>query len=288
MNKEINKRIQNAKLTPTEAKVAEYISKHYYNICFTSAFQLGEKIGTSDASVIRTARKLGFKGYSDLQMSITEFMKNDIAANGGVNFLPPNARYERKRQGLEADDLYEQMLKKANENVGNILRRNKEETFQNASRLILNAKRKFVMGFRGTGIVANLIGMSLGDIYTDVRCVCDADSKALEAIMDITEDDCLILISFPRYAEMAITVAKIARDRKAKIVIVTDKITAPFTEGADAVLLCGVDSVSINNSYVAPVVTAEMLLGTIYKSIGEKERIRMKELEKYISIHGLY
>ena len=87
---------------------------------------------------------------------------------------------------------------------------------------------------------------------------------------------------------MAITIAEIARAKGAKLVIMTDKITAPFTEGADAVLICGVDSMTINNSYVAPVVTAEMLLGTIYRSIGEKERMRMKELEKYIAIHGLY
>lgn len=288
MNKDIDIRIQNANLTPTEAKIAEYISRHYFNVCLSSALDLAELIGTSDASVIRTSRKLGFRGYTDMQKSIADFMKTDLATNGGVNFLPPNARYERKKQTIESDDLYEQMLHKANENVGTILQRNTPQTFQKASELILSSKRKFVMGFRGTGIIANLIGLSLGDVYTDVRCVSEADSRALEAIMDITEEDCLILISFPRYAEMAITIAEIARAKGAKLVIMTDKITAPFTEGADAVLICGVDSMTINNSYVAPVVTAEMLLGTIYRSIGEKERMRMKELEKYIAIHGLY
>ncbi len=288
MNKDIDIRIQNANLTPTEAKIAEYISKHYFNVCLSSVLNLAERIGVSDTSVIRTARKLGFQGYSDMQSSIAEFMKTDLATNGGVNFLPPNARYEQKKQAIDSDNLYEQMLNRASENIATILQRNSQQAFQKASELVLSSKRKFVMGFRGTGIIANLIGLSLGDVYTDVRCVSEADSRALETILDITEDDCLILISFPRYAEMAITVAEIARKNKAKIIIMTDKITAPFTEEADVVLICGVDSMTINNSYVAPVMTAEMLLGTIYRSIGEKERMKMKELEKYIAVHGLY
>ena len=40
MNKGIDSRIKKAKLTATEAKIAEYISRHYYNVCLTSALEL--------------------------------------------------------------------------------------------------------------------------------------------------------------------------------------------------------------------------------------------------------
>ena len=60
MNREIDRRIKEARLTPTEQKIAEYISLNHSNIFSLSALRLGELIGTSDTSVIRTARKLGF------------------------------------------------------------------------------------------------------------------------------------------------------------------------------------------------------------------------------------
>ena len=63
MNREIDRRIKEARLTPTEQKIAEYISLNHSNIFSLSALRLGELIGTSDTSVIRTARKLGFAGY---------------------------------------------------------------------------------------------------------------------------------------------------------------------------------------------------------------------------------
>lgn len=289
IKKIIDNKITNANLSKTEAKVAEYISKNYLQVCFTPVIKLAHEIGTSDTSVIRTARKLGYEGYSDLQDAIMEEIKDDIEHNGGVNYMPPASRLEKKQSLIQSDNLYLNIAEKMIENLSNIITSNGEISFERASDIILNSKRKFIMGFRGCTSVAQIIGSSLGDIFSDVRTVIDADSRALENIIDISDNDCLVIISYPRYNHMALTVAEIAKEKNAKIIAFTDKITSPIAKGADVVIKTSVDGVTVNDSYVAPVAAAEMLLAAVYKKgIGPKERSNMELLEKYIHEKGLF
>ncbi|MCK9217444.1 MAG: MurR/RpiR family transcriptional regulator [Firmicutes bacterium] len=288
MNTQIYKRIKEADLTKTETKIAEYISRHTTGVCFMSAIKLAEIIGTSDTSVIRTARKLGFSGFSDMQTFLSNPIRDELERNEGINFLSPAAQVDKKINQIQASDLYDQMLKKINNNIVEIFERNTTKTFEEAGKIICSSKKKFVMGFHGCTAVANLLGGSLGDVFEDVRTVTTADSKAIGAIMDIDEKDCLIVISFPRYAEMACIVIEIASKKNAKVIVLTDRLTSPISKMSDISLLCGIDSVTINNSYVAPTVVAEMLLATVYKNIEQKEKKRLEELDYYITKHCLY
>lgn len=288
MNTQIDNRIKKAILTETEKRVAEYISKNFVNVCAMSALSLGEKIGTSDTSVIRTARKLGFTGYSDMQAFLASTMQEEIARSGGINFLPPAARFDEKRDLINAPDLYQQVMQKINHNINTIFEKNAEDAFTSAAEIILSSQRKFVMGFRGCASVAQLLGGCLNDVLKDVHTVIDADSRAIGAVLDIDRKDCLIVISYPRYAHMIYTAIEIAKKVNAKIIVLTDKLTAPITAHSDVVLLSEVDSATINNSYVAPNVIVEILMATVHKNLDDKGRSRLEELERYISEKGLF
>lgn len=288
MHADIDKRIKEAKLTKTESIVAEYISKNYLNICFMTALDLGEKLKTSDTSVIRTTRKLGFKGFSDMQDYIKKTTQEELQQRGGINFMPPVARLENKISMIQSDDLYEQIMMKVNSNISSIFKMNTRRSFSEASKIIFSSKRKFVMGFRGCSGIATLIGGSLSDMFSDVRTITSADSRAIEAILDISESDCLIAVSFPRYAGMVSEVIEIAKKNKAKVIVLSDKLTAPINKLADIVLLSEIDSVTLNNCYVAPTLVAEILLATVYRHSGEQEKERLRELEHYIAKNGLF
>ncbi|MBB5156597.1 MurR/RpiR family transcriptional regulator [Saccharopolyspora phatthalungensis] len=72
----LGQRIRNraGKLASGERAVADYLQRHPEDAAISSAAKLGEVTGTSDATVIRTARKLGFEGLSDLKRSLVEHL----------------------------------------------------------------------------------------------------------------------------------------------------------------------------------------------------------------------
>ena len=62
--------------TTTEKIIAEYILEHAHDILNDSAQELGKKTQTSAAAVIRFSKKLGYKGFSDLKISLAGSQQN--------------------------------------------------------------------------------------------------------------------------------------------------------------------------------------------------------------------
>lgn len=67
-------RNRSATLSAGERAVAHYLQRHPEETAISSAAKLGDATGTSDATVIRTARKLGFEGLNDLKHSLVEHL----------------------------------------------------------------------------------------------------------------------------------------------------------------------------------------------------------------------
>ncbi|MFC7741719.1 MurR/RpiR family transcriptional regulator [Nocardiopsis composta] len=57
-------------LSRTERRVAEYVAANAERVVFLSALQLAKLTRTSDATVIRTARALGFTGWPELKHEV--------------------------------------------------------------------------------------------------------------------------------------------------------------------------------------------------------------------------
>ncbi|MEU5836737.1 MurR/RpiR family transcriptional regulator [Streptomyces diacarni] len=80
-------------LASGERAVAEYLQRHPEEAAVSSAAKLGKATGTSDATVIRTARKLGFTGLGDLKRSLVHHLarRRDPAQvlDDRVQRLPP-------------------------------------------------------------------------------------------------------------------------------------------------------------------------------------------------------
>lgn len=81
----------------------------------------------------------------------------------------------------------------------------------------------------------------------------------MERLYDIGEDDCLILYSFPRYSELGEPLMDLARERKAKILLFTDRLTSPLASKADYVIESNVTGLGFANSYVVPLYVTEVI-----------------------------
>lgn len=66
-----------ATLSPSQKKIAEYILSDSEIVVHTTIDQLAEKIGTSESTLVRFVRKIGFRGYQQFRISLaTEIVEN--------------------------------------------------------------------------------------------------------------------------------------------------------------------------------------------------------------------
>lgn len=68
-------------LTKSEIKLANYIATHSERVIYDSIKSLGQAAGTSDATIIRLCKKLGFSGFSSLKISLAqESMTQEVSS----------------------------------------------------------------------------------------------------------------------------------------------------------------------------------------------------------------
>ena len=63
-----DERVRQVKLTQREKKIAAYLEEHHDQFLNDTITEFAEKVGVSDATVVRFCRHIGYKGYQDFKM----------------------------------------------------------------------------------------------------------------------------------------------------------------------------------------------------------------------------
>ncbi|UTY39756.1 MurR/RpiR family transcriptional regulator [Allocoprobacillus halotolerans] len=129
--------------TSTEKMIAQYILEHTHDILNDSAQQLGEKSQTSAAAVIRFAKKLGYKGFTELKMSLAQSQER------------PEEDIDTVLE--ETDDLTSLIHKSCQLNVSTVQKTYQminEKHLQKAIDYIVNAQTIYLFGVGSSAIVA--------------------------------------------------------------------------------------------------------------------------------------
>lgn len=287
MSNIILEKIKHCKLSKTEARIAEYIANNLNTICFMTATDLAKTLQTSDASVIRLSRALGFRGFSDMQRAIQGTVTAKLE-KANQRLLSPLERLSADEMGPSSPEIVTRFMETAIGNIQSAVSKNSLKTFAEAVNTICAAKKIHIFGFRGCKGLADWMGLLLNHMIPNVRWTTTADAEAIEDLLDITEDDCILLFSFYRYSSMALKIARIAQERKAKLIVFTENYTSPVAQGANHVFIIDVHSQSFFNSHVGGFFAIELILTLISKKIGSANAERLKFIEENIKDLELY
>ncbi|MDR5658143.1 MurR/RpiR family transcriptional regulator [Serpentinicella sp. ANB-PHB4] len=249
-------------LSKSHRLIANYILEHYDKAAFLTASKLAINVHVSEATVVRFANALGFEGYPDLQKELRELVKTKLTTVQRVEMSPDYSTHSKTLKKVLKSDI---------ENIRLTLENIDHETFQNIVNEILNAKKIYIVGLRSSSALAEYLGFYLNLILDNVVFVRYGISDMFEQIMRISEEDLLIGISYPRYANRTIELMNYAQEQGVKIIGLTDSTSSPIYNLADYALIAGSNMASFVDSLVAPL----SLINALIVSVGmcEKEEI---------------
>lgn len=119
--------------------------------------------------------------------------------------------------------------------------------------------------------------------------LCDrVEDDAFEKLVDICQDDCIVMLPFPKYSEINFTILELCQKQRVKIIIITDKVTSPLASYADYLITVNVNGVGFTNSYVVPLCVAEALAILIGQKAEKSSTKRLESLDNYIYKNKLY
>ena len=250
------------RLSKGQKLIAEYILKHYDKAAFMTAAKLGSSVGVSESTVVRFANELGFSGYPKLQKSLQELIKNKLTTV---------QRIELSNDFITQENALKGVLKADMENIRATLEKINHKTFEDVVNSLFKAKKIYIIGLRSSSALAEFLAFYLNLILDNVKVVAYGVSDIFEQMLNVSEEDVVIGIGFPRYATRTIEALAFAKSRNADVVAITDSLLSPLAAKADYTLIAQSNMASFVDSLVAPLSVINALI--IAVGLREKEKI---------------
>jgi DNA-binding MurR/RpiR family transcriptional regulator len=215
-------------LTVTERRVARYLVDHPQETAFSSAEELGRATGTSDASVVRTAKALGFDGLPGL--------KRSLQAQLEALLTPANRLHNTiAKAGSSPEALLAATLTDRVDLINDIERMLDPEEFRKAVELIAGAHETLVCGIAGL-VMAEHAAIRLTRIGCRARFVSDSGIRLVDWLLPLGPDDVVLAIAHNRLAREMRVVLDYAHSVGTKVILLTETLGEALREYSDVIL----------------------------------------------------
>ena len=155
--------------------------------------------------------------------------------------------------------------------------------------IILNARNIYIMGLRSNEPLAAFLHFYLNMFRGNViRVNTTSVTETFEQMIRISEEDCFIGISFPRYSMRTLKAMEFANDRNAKVIAITDSQHSPMNLYSSCNLFARSDMVSIVDSLVAPLSLINALVVGLCMRCPEEVQNNLKMLENTWDNYQVY
>ena len=268
------------KFSKSQKLISKYILENYDKAAYMTASKLGATVSVSESTVVRFAIELGFEGYPEFQHSLQEIVRirltsfqrmdvtNNLIGDGDVLTKVLNSDIDKIKRTIEEID---------------------REAFEKSVDALVNAKNIYVIGLGSSASLAGSLNHSLRMIFDNVKLLEASSADEIFAqIMNISEGDVIIAISFPRYSRKLITAVNYAKDSGATVIALTDSTASPIAAFADNLLVARSDMASFADSLIAPLSVINALVVAVSRKKQDELRIRLHQLEKIWDEYNVY
>lgn len=222
--------------TPSEQKIASYILENPKEAMNLSVVEMAEKSNTSEASVVRFCKTLGLKGYQELKLSIS------------MSSIGKSTKEKILHEIINANDTPDVILNKlsagsiqAIEDTNNVLN---ISSLAEAIDKINECEKIYLFGVGASSIVALDAQYKFSRINIPTFMFFDHHIQLTTAV-HLTEKDVAIGISHTGRTMEVINILKVAKERGATTISITQYGKSPIQEVSDIVLY----TASVENNF---------------------------------------
>ena len=260
--------------------IAAYILENYDKAAYMTAAKLGKVVKVSESTVVRFAIEMDFEGYPEFQHSLKEIVRTRLTSF---------QRMEVTNNLIGDGDVLTKVLTADSDKIRHTLEEIDRDAFLAAVDNIVGAKNIYVMGVRSSASLAGFLAHNLSMVFDNVKLVNTASgSEMFEQIMNISENDVMVAISFPRYSKKMINAVDYAKNMGSNIIAITDSDMSPIAAPANQKLLARSDMASFVDSLVAPLSIINAIIVAVARKKQDELTTRLQRLEKIWDEYDVY
>ena len=259
---------QRTRLSPAERQVAEVVLRDPEVVAFGTVARVAERAGTSGASVVRLATRLGFPGFSGLQAAVQ-------AAIGQQ--LRPAVERIRAEHG---PDVVTRSLQVELDNVQRTLSAVDTDAFATAVGLLADRRRHIavIAGDAENGVGA-MFATALSLVRAGVTQVSGSDVTVARQLAGAGADTVIVAIDLRRYERWVVDHVARAVDGGATAIAVTDSLLSPLAAQAAVSFTVAAESAGVFDSHVGTLALTNALVTGTARHLRRSATARLDAVE---------
>lgn len=211
-------------LSDSEKKISDYFSSHLEDIVYLTVTAVAQATKTSEATVVRTCKKLGYGGFQDFKITVAQEIVN-----------PVKTIFE---EADENDDCYTIFNKK----IGNVISTLHytagvvdKDQIEQAAQKIIKTNRIVFFGSGNSASIALDGAHKFMRVGKNSAALSDSHMQIIAA-SGLKEGDVAIGISHSGSSRNVVDALKVAKKHGAVTIAITNYSKSPITEVADIIL----------------------------------------------------
>jgi len=256
------------RLSPAERRVAEVVLRDPTFVAFGTVAGLATAAGTSGASVVRLAGRLGYRGFSELQAAVQASIGQQLA---------PAVEKIRAEPG---HDVVSRTLAAELANVERTLRSVEPRAFERAVDLLADLDRSVLVmaGDAGRGI-GTLCATELGLLRDGVSEVSGSDVAVARQLAVAGPGWVVLVIDLRRYDRWVLSHVRRVADAGADVVALTDSVLSPLATVATVAFTIAAEGAGPFDSHVGGLSLANALVTGVAGRLRDSATERLDAVE---------
>lgn len=259
-------------LTKSEKRIANYLRKNQEESAFLAAGEIADRLGLSEATMVRFARTLGFSSYPTMRTLLQEAFRHRVTHSARLR-----GRLEDLRQG---GDIFERLVVSEIDYLTQALETVDRQAFQKAVELLRLCERIFVFGVGPSVSLVELLEIRLSRFGRQVIPLTTAGREILEPLILMNDRDLLFMICFFDITPTQQLVLDYANEVSCPVIMLTDTLGSIIGDKAEVVLAARRGPMAEFHSLVVPMTIINTLLLAVANEDREQVMVNLDKLDQ--------
>jgi len=265
-------------LSPKLQRAATYLLDNPEEVAMNSLRSVASDIGVTAPTLSRLAKALDCESYEVLR----DRCRDQIRERGLSLASKVEALQEERRQSKTGEDL-PFALQQGTAAVANLERTLADldvTSLRQAVDRLIAARKVFLIAAMSSAPLADYFAYLTEMPFDNWYCLSGRESSDAARIADLQADTAAIAISLTPCSRRTVELARMARERGAYLLAITDKPSSPLTRYASHCLFCASESPQFFPSHVSSILIIEALTGMLIRRAGQGATARVKGIEE--------
>ena len=220
-------------LSEVQRRIADYVLENGSQVMFHSITGLASECATSETTIMRFLRKIGFDSYQVFRVRLAQGLQQDN----------PRYAFSDIKKNDTISEIREKVISSTVTAMEDIRSLIPDESLERAVKMILCAGRVFIFGVGSSAYIAGDLFHKLIRLGLNAGVSHDPHIMAIQSAQ-ATPGDLLVCVSHSGESEVILESTRIAKDRGASVLVLTSYPRSSLSKISDVQLLSSTSETS--------------------------------------------